>query len=140
MRSAIVARVPPFFFENNQDRPRIIFADASRLVTQEAGLRNDMLIVYNCSQSRHMAKPTDLVQGTLDLLILKTIRSNLNTAGPSPSASNRFHKKLSRSSRDPCTRRYTGWNSRPGSRPSGVRLRPGEWQSSTPLHVRDGNN
>ena len=73
MRSAIVARVPPFFFENNQDRPRIIFADASRLVTQEAGLRNDMLIVYNCSQSRHMAKPTDLVQGTLDLLILKTI-------------------------------------------------------------------
>jgi len=41
-------------------------------------------------------------------LILKTIsRSSLtNTAGRSPSASNRFHKKLSRSSRGPCTRRY----------------------------------
>src|SRR5947209_14779534 len=37
------------------------------------GLRNDALIVYNCRQSRHMAKPTDFVQGTLDLLILKTI-------------------------------------------------------------------
>jgi PadR family transcriptional regulator PadR len=62
-----------FFFGNNQDRPRIIFPDASRLVSQEAGLRNDLLIVYNCRQSRHMAKATDLVQGTLDLLILKTI-------------------------------------------------------------------
>jgi len=36
------------FFGNNQDRPRIIFPDASRLVSQEAGLRNDLLIVYNC--------------------------------------------------------------------------------------------
>src|SRR5690348_11146738 len=34
------------FFGNNQDRPRIIFPDASRLVSQEAGLRNDLLIVY----------------------------------------------------------------------------------------------
>jgi len=33
----------------------------------------DTMIVYNCGQSRHMPKPTDLVQGTLDLLILKTI-------------------------------------------------------------------
>jgi PadR family transcriptional regulator PadR len=40
---------------------------------KEAGLRDDLLTVYNCRQSRHMAKPTDLVQGTLDLLILKTI-------------------------------------------------------------------
>src|SRR5580658_7229484 len=31
------------------------------------------MIVYSCERSRCMAKPTDLVQGTLDLLILKTI-------------------------------------------------------------------
>src|SRR5215472_15783617 len=51
----------------------MIFPDAGRLVTHEGGLCNDPLIVYNCWLSRHMAKPTDLVQGTLDLLILKTI-------------------------------------------------------------------
>lgn len=33
----------------------------------------DAMIVYNCGQSRYMGKSTDLVQGTLDLLILKTI-------------------------------------------------------------------
>ncbi len=37
----------------------------------------DTWIVYNsnsgCRPSRHMGKPTDLVQGTLDLLILKTL-------------------------------------------------------------------
>src|SRR5262249_16638341 len=63
-----------------------------------------------------------------------------NTAGPSPSASNRFHKMLSRSSRGPFTRRCTAWSSRPGSRPNGARPRPGEWQSSTPLRVRDVSN
>jgi mono/diheme cytochrome c family protein len=71
---------------------------------------------------------------------IKAVVEYRNTAGRSPSASNRFHKKLSRSSRGPCTRRYTVWSSRPGSRPSGARPRPGEWQSSTPLRVRDGSN
>ena len=37
-----------------------------------------------------MGKPSDLIQGTLDLLVLKTVSpSNRGTAGPSPNASGR---------------------------------------------------
>jgi transcriptional regulator len=42
-------------------------------IGQEQANQIDTMIVYNCGQSRHMGKPTELVQGTLDLLILKTI-------------------------------------------------------------------
>ena len=36
--------------------------------------RRDTLTIYNCLVDNHtMAKPSDLVQGTLDLLILKTL-------------------------------------------------------------------
>lgn len=40
-------------------------------------LRNHVMTVYNCRKSRYMAKPADLVQGTVDLLILQTISLGL---------------------------------------------------------------
>jgi hypothetical protein len=59
---------------NNQDLSKISIPYAGRLVSQRLACTNDLtMIVYKCGESRYMAKPTDLVQGTLDLLILKTI-------------------------------------------------------------------
>src|SRR5438552_6858197 len=52
-------------------------------------------------------------------------------AGQSPSASSRFHGKLSRSSRAHSTRRSTALSSKAGSNPSGAPRRPAAWQSST---------
>jgi len=83
-----------------------------------------------------MAKPTDLVQGTLDLLILKTISLEPKHGWAIAKRIQQVSQEALQIQQGSCTRRYTGWNSRPGSRPSGVRLRPGEWRSSTPLRVR----
>ena len=47
----------------------------------------------------NMGKPSDLVQGTLDLLILKTIHSSQSTVGRSLNASNIYLRKSCRFSR-----------------------------------------
>src|SRR5256885_1593819 len=43
-----------------------------------------------------MGKPSDLVQGTLDLLILKTVSLQASTAGPLPNASSKFRATCSK--------------------------------------------
>src|ERR1041385_8183021 len=84
-----------------------------------------------------MAKPTDFVQGTLDLLILKTISLE-------PKHGWAIAKRIQQVSQEALQIQqgslYPVWSSRPGSRPSGARPRPGEWQNSTPLRVLDGSN
>ena len=46
-----------------------------------------------------MGNQIELLQGTLDLLILKTLALEPCTAGGSPSASSRFHRTFYRSDR-----------------------------------------
>src|SRR5262249_154194 len=65
---------------------------------------------------------------------------NPSTGGRSPSASNRSPGTLSRSSRDPFTRRCTALSSKPGSSLNGGPLRQAGWQSSTRLRRPVGVN
>ena len=96
------------------------------------------MTVYNCGLSRHMAKPTDLVQGTLDLLILKTISLE-------PKHGWAIAKRIQQVSREalqvqqgslyPALHRLEqqGWIEADGGRP-----RPAGWQSSTPSRAPAG--
>ncbi|MEX2301813.1 MAG: PadR family transcriptional regulator [Bryobacterales bacterium] len=79
-----------------------------------------------------MAKPTDFVQGTLDLLILKTISFESKHGWAIAKHIQLVSQEALQIQQGRCTRRCTVWSSKPGSRPSGARPRPGEWQSSIP--------
>ena len=59
-----------------------------------------------------MAPKSDLLQGTLDLLILKTLAPAPCTAGASRCASSRSRATCCRSTRDRSTPRSTGSSSR----------------------------
>ena len=73
-----------------------------------------------------MGKPSDLVQGTLDLLILRTLVNEPCTVGPSASASNCSPAKSSRSSKARFIPLCIASSSRPGYLPTGSKAKPAE--------------
>jgi hypothetical protein len=79
-----------------------------------------------------MGKPTDLVQGTLDLLILKTVSLEPKHGWAIAKRIQQDRGKRSRFSKVRCTRRYTGWSSRAGLRRTGLKQRRVARPSSIP--------
>ena len=68
-----------------------------------------------------MAPKSDLLQGTLDLLILKTLEPGSDARlGHFAAHSGRFRRKCCRSTRDRSIPRCTGSNSRGSSMPNGA--------------------
>jgi PadR family transcriptional regulator, regulatory protein PadR len=78
-----------------------------------------------------MAKPTDLVQGSLDLLILKTISLEPKHGWAIATRIQQVSERPSRSSRARFTQGFTALSSKAGSNLNGGPMRPGAWQSST---------
>jgi hypothetical protein len=77
-----------------------------------------------------MSRPSDLIQGTLDLLILRTLSLE-------PKHGWAIAKRIQQSSgevlqvpREPSIPRSVGWSSRVGSAPIGGRAKPGAKPSS----------
>jgi len=66
-----------------------------------------------------VAKPIDLLQGTLDMLILKPYRWGLCTGTACCCASSKFPKTGWKFSKARCIRRCIAWNIRAGSRANG---------------------
>jgi hypothetical protein len=58
-----------------------------------------------------MSKPSDLIHGTLDLLILNTISLQPQHAGRSPSGIQQVSLEVLRSARERCTPLCIGWSS-----------------------------
>ena len=90
------------------------------------------------SRSPLCRSPSDVLQGTLDLLILKTLsRESLHGWGLAKRMLRVVERRDCRSSRDRSIRRCTASNSRAGSRPHGKTPSWAAARSSTPL-TRDG--
>ena len=70
-----------------------------------------------------MEKPLDLLQGTLDMLILKAISLSPCMATAFCCASSRFRKSDWRSSRGRCIPRFIVWSITDGSRARGENRR-----------------
>jgi hypothetical protein len=79
-----------------------------------------------------MGKPNDLVQGTLDLLILKTIALEPKHGWPSPNGFNKYRVMCFKFGKDLLTPLYIAWNKRLGSGPNGRKQR----QAGRPSSMR----
>src|SRR5262249_60174187 len=88
-------------------------------------IRQSVKYLLLCRMSRgHMKKTqTDLLQGTLDLLALKTLQSGPTHDGTLRNAYSRSHRMYCGWARDRCIRRCTGWRRRAGLLPNGGRQR-----------------
>jgi DNA-binding PadR family transcriptional regulator len=80
-----------------------------------------------------MSKPSDLLQGTLDLLILLTLALEPMHGWAIAARIQQTSQKVLQITQGRYTRHSTGWNNRAGSAPNGAKPRLGETQSFNSL-------
>lgn len=84
-----------------------------------------------------MSKPTDLVQGTLDLLILKVIALEPMHGWAIAQRIRQMSGEVLQVGQSACTRRCTSWNRTAGFRRNGPPVRTTDARSTTRSRERD---